>query len=160
IFALSEGWAWLREGRAVLATSLATGKSIAAPVREPVADQTAQQAAALADASGYQENAPMRTQNDARAQAAVAVPEPAPAAAGRESETELPESVTLQLTREQAAHSELIHGTARVTFETGRRVATVHVAFGEPLAGPPEVQAEPRGELEVEIACAQALPHG
>jgi hypothetical protein len=66
-----------------------------------------------------------------------------------------------QLTRVlDDAGAETIHGTLRADFSAGQRHATLHVGFCPPLAGLPEITAEPVDGPDATIKVVQAFAHG
>jgi hypothetical protein len=71
------------------------------------------------------------------------------------------DQLSQQWTRRRAADgSEIIHGLARATFDTGVRTATVHVAFCPPLEGEPQITFEHPKEFDVRVKTGQLLPYG
>jgi hypothetical protein len=73
----------------------------------------------------------------------------------------LPEDVTQQLTRSQAADgTETLSGWLRMAFAAGQRTGNVHVAFCPPFAATPELEVEQLDGPETRIKTAQLLSYG
>ena len=73
----------------------------------------------------------------------------------------LPEEVTQQLTRSQAADgAEELSGWLRTAFAAGQRTGSIHVAFCPPFAATPELEVEQLDGPEARIKTAQLLPYG
>ena len=85
-----------------------------------------------------------------------------PRALSRDPETaELPEEVTQQLTRSQAADgAEEFSGWLRMPFAAGQRTGSIHVAFCPAMAATPELAFEQIDGPEARIKVAQLLPYG
>jgi hypothetical protein len=73
----------------------------------------------------------------------------------------LPEEVTQQLTRSQAADgAEELSGWLRLAFAAGQRTGSIHVAFCPPFAAAPALEVEQIDGPETRIKTAQLLPYG
>ena len=73
----------------------------------------------------------------------------------------LPEDVTQQITRSQAADgTETLSGLLRLAFAQGQRTGSIHVAFCPPFTATPELEVEQLDGPEARIKTAQLLAYG
>ena len=73
----------------------------------------------------------------------------------------LPEEVSQQLTRSQAADgADELSGWLRLAFAAGQRTGSIHVAFCPPFATVPELELEQLDGPEARIKTAQLLAYG